>query len=181
MTTQWDTHSEALFCHVCEERLGYGIEKIPETQQKTPDYRVTVGNVVVIAEVKSLEDNQRSLNAQQKTSSQGFWVGEVDFNFTGHLERVLSKQNKQLSVPLCKGLPTLAVIYPERIFGPDLYQVEHALEKSTVEIPENISAVMLMKSARITGEENLTPLYGIYRNSNAVVQFPQNIFPEIYA
>jgi hypothetical protein len=180
--TDFDTHSEGLFCHVCEERLGYGIDKIERTQDTTPDYKVCAHGVEIIAEVKQLDENPTSKAIRAELDGPGaMHIGDVDFEHTGHIDRVLAKQKRQLKSASQKGKPTLGVIYPNRFLGPDEYQVRAALANGTANFPPEISAVMLMKNSDISAEARKTPLYKIYTNPKADVSWPNDIFPEIYA
>lgn len=182
MTTTWDTHSEGLFCHVCEERLGYDIQKIPESQDPSPDYEVRTGGIRIVAEVKELSDNPESCNIRNALEESGHvHIGDVDFEFTGHLDRALGKQERQLSAEALSGTPTLGVIYVDRFLGPTEYQIRHQLCGGAVSIPSAISAVMLMKHSGVAAEETRKPLYQIFRNPNATAPWPVGIFPEIFA
>ena len=51
------TKSEALFISLCNS-LSLTVEKIPESQTKTPDFRVTTTGGVFLAEVKDLRPNE---------------------------------------------------------------------------------------------------------------------------
>lgn len=181
MTTIWNTHSEGLFCHVCEERLGYDIQKIPESQAPSPDYEIHADGIRIVAEVKELSDNAKNCEIQNALEESGhIHIGNVDFEFTGALDRVLRKQKRQLEAEARSGTPTLGVIYVGRFLGPTEYQIRHQLHRGAVSIPSAISAIMLMKHSGIMAEETPTPLYLIFCNPNATVIWPVDIFPEIF-
>lgn len=180
--TDFDTHSEGLFCHVCEERLKYAIDKIERAQEPTPDYRVCAHGVEIFAEVKQLDENPTSEAIRAELDEPGaVHIGNVDFEHTGHIDRVLAKQKRQLKSASQQGKPTLGVIYFKRFLGPDEYQIQAELANGATNIPPEISAVMLMKNSQISAEDKQTPLYEIYSNPQASVRWPNDIFPEIYA
>ena len=180
--TDFDTHSEGLFCHVCEEKLGYEIDKIKRTQFTTPDYRVYANGVEIVAEVKQLDENPTSKAIRAELNGpNAVHIGDVDFEHTGHIDRVLAKQKRQLASASQQGKPTLGVIYLERFLGPDEYQIRAALANGTANFPHEISAVMLMKNSQISAEDKQTPVYEIYSSPQANVRWPNGISPEIYA
>jgi hypothetical protein len=169
----YTTDSERVFAGICHTK-GYGVEKIPESPlAKRPDFKIESGDVVVIVEVKQFEINEVGRAIEIKLDQEGFHVGDVDFNHDGGLSRKLGQQAAQLHAASQDGFPTLGVIYSNRIFGPTDYQVQHALERGTVAVAAQISAVLYVRNEAIRGD---TPPFVLYRNSDAAVPFPYGLF-----
>ena len=173
MTASLVTASERVFLRLCEE-LGYETHKIPERKKrKTPDFEVTHNGHKVIAEVKQFVPNAIMHVIKEKLLTVGYFLGPIDFSRDGGLSSKLTKQAEQLEEAFRASLPTLGVIYSERVRGETDYQVQHALEKKTVQIPKEISAVLWIRNEDAEGE---TDRYTLYVNEGAPVAFPPDMF-----
>jgi hypothetical protein len=167
------TDSERVFADLCRAK-GYGVEKIPESpSEKRPDFKIKTGGVFILVEVKQFEVNEVGRAIEIELDQAGVHVGDVDFNHDGGLGRKLGQQAAQLQAASQDGFPTLGVIYSNRVLGPTDYQVQHALERGTVAVAAQISAVLYVRNEAIRGE---TPPFVLYRNPSAVVPFPYGLF-----
>lgn len=173
MNDDYATDSERVFADLCRSQ-GYSIEKIPEEGNKqTPDFKVTVGAVIVMAEVKQFDQNDQGQAIEDAVGQGEFHISNVDFEHDGGLGRKLGKQAAQLRAAAEAGLPTLGVIYSNRPFGPTDYQVGHALKNGSIYVAAEISAVLHVRNEHINGD---TPAHELYPNATAAVPFPDGLF-----
>lgn len=108
------TISEDLFERACDG-LGIPWQREIEGEEKTPDYRLTIAGVTVIAEVKQLDrtpDDKRALATLEKTRSTYIWPGTED-----RLRRKIKGSNQQLKKRTVGTHPGLTVIYCNTPFG----------------------------------------------------------------
>ena len=151
MNNCYDTDSERVFAELCRSK-GYVVEKIPEDPpHKTPDFKIRTGGIIIMAEVKQFDLNDVGRAIENAVRQGEVHVGAVDFDHDGGLCRKLGKQAAQLLATSGAGIPTLGVISSNRIFGQTDYQVEHALEKGTVVLPAEISAVLHERNENLQG------------------------------
>ena len=164
---------EKEFENLCN-RIGLQAKKIPETPtKKTPDYIVyDSGSVKFYAEVKSLSDSEKEELKEFKNLAQNGGVAVMDCNFSekpAYLKRFLNQAAKQLKEGICERLPTLLVIYAEDIFRLCCESnMEASLRKGFINIPEEISAVMILKNKGEVSNDRFL----LFRNDKAIVDFP---------
>lgn len=173
MNGDFATDSERVFADLCRSR-GYEIAKIPENPPHlTPDFEVRTGATIIVAEVKQFDMNDQANAIQKELIRDAVHVGQVDLNHSGGLGRKIAQQAAQLRAASAEGLPTLGVIYSNRVIGPTDYQVQHALDEGTIAFPSELSAILYVRNENLVGD---TPPHTLYRNTNAAVPFPDGMF-----
>lgn len=89
------TEGECKFQEFCNTH-SVVFERIAKTTEKTPDYKLTVGDAIIIAEVKDIE-----MNDEEKHACQAIKVGQPrswgSNNVGSRVRDAIGKANKQLS------------------------------------------------------------------------------------
>jgi hypothetical protein len=141
---QLATSGEDFFQKICE-KLGYSATKIPEMKkQKTPDFEVMASSKTVFAEVKDLTETVATEAIKAETDREGFIVGDVDLNNTSALDSKLSKIAEQLFYKAKNGYMTIGVLFDEQFHGPVSVAMGPMMRMGKVDIPPEISAVILL-------------------------------------
>lgn len=132
------TISEEQFEEFCQQR-GIPLERIPETEKRTPDYQITIGAERLIIEVKETSPNPGELESNRLLKERGY--GNVIGGTPGdRVRKMIRSASPQLKARSNGVLPTLLVVFDEgRVAGHvEGYQVRvamYGLEQIYIAVP----------------------------------------------
>jgi hypothetical protein len=110
------TISEVQFEAFCQAR-GIPLERIPESDTRTPDYQIAIGADRIIVEVKETSPNPDELESNRLLKERG--VGKVIGGTPGdRVRKMIRSASGQLKARSAGRLPTLLVVFDEgRVAG----------------------------------------------------------------
>lgn len=168
------TIGEAIFEEFCRCH-SVSFEKIKEKEEPTPDYRICLDGLVMIVEIKQIDDDANFTNH----------VGSRTVG--AHVRAKINDARKQLKVAARDGVPAILLIYnnldPFQLFGTESHDFISAMYgELTIVIDRNSKTVSdsfhgRNQSFREGKNDTFSAVGGIYKKQNDVtVEIYENAY-----
>ena len=151
------TRSEMLFEKLCA-RLGIPYQRIPVSEQPTPDYDMLLGGHKVLVEVKQLDPNdgdEQTLAEARLTGSAAAWSNSDD-----RVRAKINEANKQLKERSQGTLPAMSVIFDNGTFsGIDRDDMKTAMFGDETVVVSRSSTATVVSPIHAGGNRRCTATY----------------------
>lgn len=153
------TKSELLFESYCDEH-GMTLLRVPESEKKTPDYELTLGNSKIIIEVKELAKNERERLSDRLLEKRGY--GSVITHVPGErVRKKISASSAQIKARTQGEFCGLLILYGSGRLSLELdsYQIRAAmcgLEHVVIAVPSDFSASPYAVGSKFGAKRQMT-------------------------